>query len=331
LQIRAAFRIHSAICFEDDAMLRTAFSDPAPRLRRAAASRARAARVLALLLLAACARPAPPGEPTPAPAAETWRVVTYNIHHGEGLDRRVDLERIARVLRSLDADVIALQEVDSVVTRSGGEDQAKRLAELLGMEHAFGAFMDYQGGRYGMAILSRCAIRRANPVRLPDGNEPRVALAVELDAPGGPVTVVNVHFDWVAGDGYRFAQAQRVARFLDSLSTPYILAGDFNDRPHTRTLSLFRERAREAAKTGEQRFTFSADDPNREIDYVFVSGKDRWRVVAVDVVEETVASDHFPVVAELVLRRAAAGTGRRVAATPRAADPTAGPVRACAR
>src|SRR5690606_39873470 len=133
------------------------------------------------------------------------------------------------------------------------------------------------------------------------------------------------------GDGYRFAQAQRVARFLDSLSTPYILAGDFNDRPHTRTLSLFRERAREAAKTGEQRFTFSADDPNREIDYVFVSGKDRWRVVAVDVVEETVASDHFPVVAELVLRRAAAGTGRRVAATPRAADPTAGAVRACGR
>jgi len=313
-------------------MLRTAFSHQVPRSRRAAASRIRAARFLALLLLTACARPAPPGEPAPAPVAETWRVVTYNIRHGAGLDERIDLERIARVLRSLDADVIALQEVDSVVRRSGREDQAKRLGELLGMNHAFGAFMDYQGGRYGMAILSRCAIRRVNPVRLPDGNEPRIALAVELDAPGGPVTMVNVHFDWVADDGYRFAQAQRVARFLDSLSTPYILAGDFNDRPHTRTLSLFRERAREAAKMGEQRFTFSADDPNRELDYVFVSGKDRWRVVDVDVVEETVASDHFPVVAELVLRRAPVRTGRRVAAAPRvASDPAAGLVRACAR
>ncbi|HEY8469944.1 MAG TPA: endonuclease/exonuclease/phosphatase family protein, partial [Longimicrobiales bacterium] len=209
-------------------------------------------------------------------------------------------------------------------TRSGGEDQARRLGELLGMNHAFGAFMDYQGGRYGMAILSRCAIRRVNPVRLPDGNEPRVALAVELDAPGGALTLVNVHFDWVGDDAFRYAQAQRVARLLDSLSTPYILAGDFNDRPHTRTLSLFRERAREAAKMGEQRFTFSARDPDREIDYVFVSGKDRWTVVDVDVVEERVASDHFPVVAELVLRRGAAST------LPRALAP-GGSVRACAR
>ena len=270
-----------------------------------------ASRLLPLLLLAACATQAPPGEPAPPPIAETWRVVSYNIHHGAGLDRRVDLERIARVLRGLDADVIALQEVDSVVARSGGEDQASRLGELLGMNHAFGAFMDYRGGRYGMAILSRCAIRRVTPVRLPDGNEPRVALAVELDAAGGRLTLVNVHFDWVADDGFRFAQAQEVARFLDSLSTPYILIGDFNDRPHTRTLSLFRERAREAAKMGEQRFTFSADDPNREIDYVFVSGKDRWTVVDVDVVEETVASDHFPVVAELVLRRGAVASAAR--------------------
>lgn len=275
------------------------------------------------LLLAGCATLAPRGEPAPALATETWRVVSYNIHHGAGLDERIDLERIARVLRRLDADVIALQEVDSVVTRSNGVDQAARLGELLGMNHAFGAFMDYQGGRYGMAILSRCAIRRVNPVRLPDGNEPRVALAVELDAAGGPLTLVDVHFDWVDDDAFRFAQAQRVARFLDSLATPYILAGDFNDRPHTRTLALFRERAREAAKMSEQRFTFSADDPNREIDYVFVSGADRWTVVDVDVVEETVASDHFPVVAELVLRREA--TARVVSSV------EAGGVRACAR
>src|SRR5690606_41483172 len=109
----------------------------------------------------ACAGQEPvPGSTTVHPAEdaaalETWRIVSYNIRHGRGADNEVDLERTAAVLRRLDPDVVALQEVDQGVARSGGEDQAARLGELLGMHHAFGAFMDYQGGHYGMAILSQ--------------------------------------------------------------------------------------------------------------------------------------------------------------------------------
>jgi endonuclease/exonuclease/phosphatase family metal-dependent hydrolase len=252
-----------------------------------------------VLVSAGCATRLPPDE-SAADAVTTWRVVSYNIHHARGMDDRVDVERIASVLRRLDADIVALQEVDERVERSGSEDQAARLGQLLGMHHAFGSFMDYQGGRYGLAILSRCAIRSADTVRLTEGNEPRVALAVEIgERGGGKLTIVNVHFDWVRDDGFRYAQASEVARYLDELSGPYILAGDFNDRPGSRTLSLFQTRAQEAAKPRDRRFTFSSTEPDREIDFVFVSPDEEWNVRDVEVVSEPAASDHLPVVAEL--------------------------------
>ena len=250
------------------------------------------------VLAAGCATVAPGG--MPAGNEITWRVASYNIHHARGMDDRVDVPRIADVIRRLSPDVVALQEVDNGVARSGGEDQAARLGEILGMYHAFGSFMDYQGGRYGMAILSRCPIRSVEPVRLVDGNEPRIALAVTIAQPDGSVvTVVNVHFDWVRDDGFRFRQAREVADYLDGIDGPWILAGDFNDQPGSRTLELFHDRAREAAKPRGSRFTFSSTEPVREIDFVFAAPSDEWSIGTVEVVDEPMASDHLPVIAEL--------------------------------
>src|SRR5690606_29315244 len=162
-------------------------------------------------------------------------------------------------LRSLDADIIALQEVDERVARSGGQDQAERLGALLGMQHAFGSFMDYQGGRYGLAILSRCDIVDADKLRLTEGNEPRVALAARvMSANDDTLTFINVHFDWVADDGYRFAQAREVTEYLDDLRGGYVIAGDFDDQPGSRTLALFHVRALEAEKPRGRRMTFPA-------------------------------------------------------------------------
>lgn len=252
--------------------------------------------LLSLVSLAACRS----AYREPAPLDAGLRVVSYNIRHGRGVDDTVDLERTAAVLLALGPDLVGLQEVDNRVTRSGGVDEAERLGQLLGMHHAFGRFMDYQGGQYGLAILSRHPIGTVREVRLPDGNEPRVALAVEIRPPGLPsFTAVNVHFDWVADDGLRFAQAGRLARFLDSLPGPWILLGDFNDEPGSRTLALFQQRSDEARKPAGDRFTFSSTEPVKEIDFIFGGPKGRWTLGAARVVAETVASDHRPIVAEV--------------------------------
>ena len=175
---------------------------------------------------------------------------------------------------------------------------AERLGRSLGLNHAFGRFMDFQGGAYGMAVLVRFPIEATEDVRLPDGNEPRIALSVRVRLPDGrPLAIVNVHFDWVRDDAFRFAQAEALTKHLDELKTPYILLGDFNDVPGSRTLALFVGRAAEAAKPEEDRFTFSSTRPSREIDYIFVAPAAAWRVGDVRVVDEPTASDHRPVVA----------------------------------
>jgi endonuclease/exonuclease/phosphatase family metal-dependent hydrolase len=192
--------------------------------------------------------------------------------------------------------------VDDLATRSGGVPQAERLGQALGMHHAFGRFMDFQGGAYGMAILSRHPIVATESVRLPDGNEPRVALAVEVQLPSNRrLTIVNVHFDWVGDDKFRFAQASALTTYLDALKTPYVLLGDFNDEPDSRTLALFKQRAGEAKKPSADRFTFSSTEPNKEIDFIFTAPAAAWRHGDVRVITEPLVSDHRPVLAVLTL------------------------------
>ena len=257
----------------------------------------RPARLAACLaLLAGCL-----GAPQRTPAE--LRVVTYHIRHGAGMDGRVDLARTAATLSSLAPDIVALQEVDESVARSGRVDQAAELGRMLGMHAAFASFMDYQGGRYGLALLSRLPIRSQRVVPLPPGDEPRAALLVEIEAQDGvAVSVVCVHFNWVADDSKRFAQASTLCASLDALDTPWIVAGDYNDVPGSRTLALFDARATNAAKPTGSNSTFPADQPEREIDFVYAAPQGRWLVQQARVVDEKAASDHRPVLAVLELR-----------------------------
>ena len=113
-----------------------------------------------------------------APLSRTLRVLTYNIHHGEGADGIVDLARQAEIVMSVQPDLIALQEVDERTERTSGVNQLQELARLTGMYAQFGKAMDYSGGSYGVAVLSRWPIlsTRNDPLPAFPDREPRTAL-----------------------------------------------------------------------------------------------------------------------------------------------------------
>lgn len=237
-----------------------------------------------------------------APASPPFdvKVVSYNIKHGRGMDGKVDLDRAIEVLRAQQPDIVALQEIDEHATRSGGVNQAVELGRALGLHPTFGPFMDFQGGRYGLALLSRYPLRKIDKVLVPKGNEPRIALAVEVRLPNGdPLLVVDLHFDWVKDDAHRFSQASTLCEYLAHVTMPFVILGDFNDSPGSRTLDLFHELAREVPKPKNDRFTFSSTKPEREIDFIFVGPPEAWETGTATVIDEPLASDHRPVVATL--------------------------------
>ncbi|MGI9627778.1 MAG: endonuclease/exonuclease/phosphatase family protein [Longimicrobiales bacterium] len=232
---------------------------------------------------------------------DTVRVLAYNIHHGEGMDEVVDLERIAAIIRDVDPDLVALQEMDSVVARTGGVDQAAKLGELTGLEDVFGRFMPYQGGAYGMALLSRWPISDVQNARLPDGDEPRTALNAIVTSPdtGRRIRLVGVHL--YRTEEERLAQAVALEDHLAGEPHPTLLAGDFNSTPGSPVMDHLAS-SWEVVHKGVDRFTFSSYEPVREIDFFLYRPSSSFQVLDQQLLTEPVASDHRPLVIDLIVR-----------------------------
>lgn len=227
------------------------------------------------------------------------RVLTYNIHHGEGVDGRFDLPRLAAIISSASADVVALQEVDRGTRRASGVDQLAELGRITGMATAFGKAMDYQGGEYGVGILTRKVIRRVTNRPLPRSpeREPRTALTVDLDpaGPGPRIQFTTTHLDQGRDLMDQVAQASVLAGAWPA-ETAGILAGDFNTRPDTLTMQIL-------ARRWTDTFADPPPDPNgrprRRIDYVMVQPASSWRTVESRYLDAPLASDHQPVLVSL--------------------------------
>lgn len=255
-------------------------------------------RRLAFAALAAFAAAAAAADPKPL----TLRVVTYNLHHGEGTDGKLDLPRIAAVITALKPDLVALQELDVRTGRTGRVDQPQRLGELTGLHAAFGRAMDYDGGQYGNAVLSRWPIRSTRTHALPtaEGHEPRCVLEVVVRAGDGPVvTFLSTHLDHKPDGSVCVRQAQHLAALYADATGPVILAGDLNavpDSPPVRAL-----RAWDDLTAGRGLLTSPSKGAKRQIDYVLARPAGKFKVVEARAVDEPVASDHRPVlvVAEL--------------------------------
>lgn len=254
-----------------------------------------------LLAAGGCAALPGLGGGGPVQEADTVVVMAYNIRHGEGTDGEIDLRRIADVIDAHDPDFVTLQEVDRGTDRVDGDDQARTLGSLTGLYHAFGPFMDYDDGEYGMAVLSRWPIVRVTNERLPDGDEPRTALRVTVRSPDSDreIVIAGVHF--YRTEEERLAQADRLIETLADETRPVILAGDFNSTPDDPVMDRFAPDWDLLSK-GRDRLTFPSTNPREEIDYIMVRPARRFYALEHRVIDEPLASDHRPLIAELIIR-----------------------------
>lgn len=261
---------------------------------------------LLLLLLAIQAWLAVAPASAQAPEDTTIRVLTFNIHRGVGVDEKYDLERIARIIRDAQPDVVAVQEVDKGTQRSQGIDQPARLAELTGLHATYGKAIDYQGGEYGQLILTRERPTTHEVHRLPGDpqREQRIALEVTTAKDGRAFRFVTTHLDHRGDSPDRLGQAREVATRFGGGELPVVLAGDFNAQPDSDALAVFGSWVN--ASSGATHLTFPAEAPVRQIDYVLASPAARWRVREARVLEEPAASDHRPLLAVLELSGGAA-------------------------
>jgi endonuclease/exonuclease/phosphatase family metal-dependent hydrolase len=216
------------------------------------------------------------------------RVATFNVRHCEGLDGVVDLDRVARVVRATEAELVALQELDRGLPRSGGVDQPAALAEATGMDVSFGATLQRRRGDYGIALAAAEAIEaRLEPLPRAGEEEPRGVLRAVYKG----VEIVATHL--TRDEAARPLQLEAVAALARAAGPRALVMGDLNVTP--RALGPL---AGAGLTRCEGLPTLPARRPRRQIDHVLagpaVSIIRCWTVA-------TDASDHRPLVAEVVV------------------------------
>ena len=228
--------------------------------------------------------------------------MTYNIHVGVGMDKNLDLARIAEVINEQHPDLVGLQEVDRGVERTQRIDEIAELAKLRHMDYAFAFNLPYQGGQYGVAILSRFRITATEHRHYKNLREAerRGFIRAEVVAHGQKLDFVTTHLDYQYEDGRVFETEQLLAALKD-VGGPLIVVGDFNDVPSGGACKLMRQAfddAWAAAEPNETGFSYPADRPAKRIDYIFTRQSDRITTKRAWIVSR-LASDHVPVVADL--------------------------------
>lgn len=223
------------------------------------------------------------------------------------------MEKTAQVIANMDADVVALQEVDAGKPRTGHVHQARWLARRLGMDHLFYGVVRSGAEQYGLALLSRIAMERVKCGRLPapryrKPREVRGAMWVRLRLSAGAVSLINTHLGLLERERRVQIAALLGKEWLGAVpkTEPVILCGDLNaglrSQVYRRVCAHLSDVQRSDAATGRYRATFFSFYPIRCLDYIFVSGHLSPRQVTVPITYPArSASDHLPVCAELAL------------------------------
>ena len=224
---------------------------------------------------------------------EPITILTYNIRHGAGMDYVMNLERQAAIIKACEADVVGLQEVDSVTNRSGMIDEAAYLAQENNMVGTFGRAIDFNGGKYGVAILSKENPLSVKNIPLP-GAEPRTLLVCEFEQ----YVIACTHLD--LQEANRLASVDIIVNEAKTWTKPFFLCGDWNDKPDSELLERMKESFTILNNTNAEDLSyptylsFPANEPNVCIDYVAGFGQN-YEKRSSEVLNEPEASDHRPV------------------------------------
>lgn len=248
---------------------------------------------------------------TTAPAQDTLTVMSYNIYHAEQAykEGKSSMQDIADLINREEPDYVALQEVDEMTERLAALHSGKSfsladsLASLTNMTGYFGKAIDYGGGGYGIGLLSK---ERSEPQKVmlpnPAGGEQRVFLFIEAEEKSGQSLIFGgIHLDHQSPEN-KMAQVEAVNEYFSTGEMPVLLGGDFNFIPGSMPYVQMEELWMDAALMfdREPRPTIPAEDPDRRIDYIFLSKGYRWEVVDFKTVMVDY-SDHLPIVATVVI------------------------------
>jgi endonuclease/exonuclease/phosphatase family metal-dependent hydrolase len=238
---------------------------------------------------------------------ETVRILTYNLHSGGGMDGVIDYARLANVIRNSNAQISGLQEISKLRPDCNVDDPLKFMAELLSQNDYFAetvmpTYID-KVYHYGIGALSAIQTEQVGELELPnlDNAEPRKAIFLKnVTDSGKTFYFVNTHL--AHNDGERFdqlrkEQLQAIHQYvLEKKFYPVIITGDLNDTPNSPCIDYLTQNYTTTDLTMP---TFPSIHPEKRIDYIAFFPCDAFKIKESVIIEETLASDHRPLYAEL--------------------------------
>ncbi|WP_126972987.1 endonuclease/exonuclease/phosphatase family protein [Gynurincola endophyticus] len=236
-----------------------------------------------------------------------FSVLTYNIHHGNPPTQPkgyIDLDSIAAAIQLSGADVVAIQELDSVTIRSHKTYQLKVLAEKLNMFYHFEQTIPYEGGSYGIGILSKHPIKKISAYRLPhtEGTEPRKVLFATIAYQNEEIVVGCTHIDYKTKAIKISQTADLINKVKEFSNDIIIIGGDFNAAPNDESITQMSSLLVDAGN--EKEYTIPVKKPTKKIDYIFYKKHARVSLISSRVLtEHHYGSDHLPVLAGFEIKK----------------------------
>ena len=228
-----------------------------------------------------------------AQAQNTLKLMSYNIKNANGMDNVCNFQRIANVINNTSPDVVAIQEVDSMTNRSGQKYVLGEIAERTQMHGYFAPAIDYDGGKYGIGLLTKQLPLRLQTLPLPGREEARTLILAEF----ADYIYCCTHMSLTEED--RMKSLELVKSFTSSSTKPLFLAGDMNAEPESGFIKELQKDFQ--ILSNPKQHTFPAPDPKETIDYIATLKQNAkgFAVISAKVINEPMASDHRPILVEL--------------------------------